>query len=139
MISQIQIGNSSTSRLVELYNTSKDPIDITSWCIYHSSASGKTVDKLLCFDSDSPQTHLILSGQSNILVGSNELGIDADYDLDSGLGTTTGGHIYILDKDQLEVDRIGWGTAVLPETTAFSFGLANLDRVIERKLSLDGY
>lgn len=138
VISQVQIGNSSNSRLVELFNTSEDPVDITNWCVYHTSASGKTKDKLLCFDSDSATTHLILSGLSYVLIGSNELGVDADFNLDVGLGTSTGGHIYILDESQNEVDRIGWGGATQPETAAFNFNPTNINHVIERNTSLDG-
>lgn len=135
VISQAQIGNSSTSRLVELYNTSEDPIDVTDWCLYHSSASGKTKQKLLCFTGDSLETHLIFGGLSYALVGSNELGIDSDFNLGSGLGTASGGHIYILDNDKLELDRLGWGAAVESETTAFAFDMINTERVIERKIS----
>ncbi len=138
VISQVQIGNISSSRLIELFNTSDDPVDVTDWCVYHSSASGVTQKKLVCFDSINPQTHVILSGLSYTLMGSSELGIVSDFQIDSGLGGVTGGHIYIQDSYGVERDRIGWGTAIQPETAVINFDGTNLQHVLERKTSALG-
>lgn len=135
VISQVQVGNSSTSRLVELYNNSPEPVDITNWCVYHSSATDKTKDRLACFTSPNPQTHIILEGLSSVLLGSDELGIESDLAMSSGLGGVTGGHVYVEDADGVERDRVGWGTAEKPEGTAIGFETTNLQHVLERKVS----
>ena len=41
VISQIKAGNSSSSRLVEIYNNSNNSVDITGWCLKYSSPSNK--------------------------------------------------------------------------------------------------
>lgn len=134
VISQIQIGNATSSRLIELYNNSDEPIEITNWCVYHSSASGKTVNKLVCFDVLSLSTHLILDSGSYVLIGSEELGIEADFTTDKGLGLVSGGHIFIENSQEEEIDRVGWGVAKESEgLSPVVIGEDNTDHIVERK------
>jgi hypothetical protein len=133
IISQVQIGDVSSSRLIEVYNNTDESIDITNWCVYHSSASDKTKTKLVCFTDSNPDVHLILRARSYMLVSSAQL-IDTsgDFVMTDGLGGVSGGHIFIVDDDKVERDRVGWGTATNPETQAVIIGQDNIDHVLER-------
>ena len=134
VISQVQIGNVSSSRLIELYNNSDLPVDITGWCVYHSSTTEKSSpDTVKCFTDTNLSLHLILRARSYLLIGSEQLGIKSDFVADSGFGLTSGGHIYIVDNFKIERDRVGWGKAEHPEGTPFIISSANLSSVIERK------
>ena len=110
VISQVQIGNVSNSRLIELYNNSDESIDITGWRLWQSSASDKTKNELIYFNTINTSVHLILNARSYLFIGSAQLGLEADFSLDKGIGLASGGHIYITDKDNKSIDRLSWGT-----------------------------
>ncbi len=140
VISQIQIGNSSSSRLIELYNNTNGPIDITDWCVYHSSASGITETKLVCFTTLNASTHILIEAQSYILIGSAQLDIVSDFSITKGLGGVSGGHVYIIDNLKVERDSLGWGNVqVNSEGTAAVISPDNSNHILERKQSTPGY
>ncbi|MDN5275494.1 MAG: hypothetical protein JWN33_143 [Candidatus Saccharibacteria bacterium] len=115
VISQIKPANISTARLIELYNNSTSPTEITGWCVFYSSASNLSLAQATCFNGTSVAEHLFLPSYSSLLVASAELNIVSDSVLVIGLGTGTAGHIYLKDASGQERDRVGWGTAVNPE------------------------
>ena len=145
VISQVQIGNVSSSRLVELYNNSDLPVDITGWCVYHSSATEiSDPGVVMCFTAPNTATHLILRARSYLLIGSEQLVIKSDFAMINGLGLTSGGHIFVVDSHKVEHDRLGWGDAEHigdgakhPEGSAFIINSTNLSNVIERKKESD--
>lgn len=132
VISQVQVGDISSPRLIEIYNNTDEPIDITGWCLYHSSASDKTKTKLVCFEDINPSVHLLLRARSYALIGSSQLGFNVDLLLDKSLGSLTGGHVYIVDSVDSEVDRFGWGSATASELNPKILSVDNLDHIIER-------
>lgn len=146
VISQVQVGQSTISRLVELYNNSDEPVDITGWCLFYRSVSYGDAIELVCFDSIDTATHLILAARSYVLVGSDEFGKPADFMMEAGMGYYTdssgrGGHVYISDKKVggKIIDKLAWGTATQPEGTSILIdAVGNTDRVIERKHSKIG-
>lgn len=122
IISQVQIGDSSSSRFIEIYNNTDSPVDITNWCVYHSSASGITKDELACFKDADKTLHLILSARSYALIssdkfsipGSDKSSILGDLMMTEGLGKISGGHIYITDDSGVTRDSLGWGDDINP-------------------------
>jgi hypothetical protein len=134
VISQVQIGDVSSSRLVEIYNNTNDSIDVTNWCVYHSSASAKTINKLACFYDSDATVHLVLRSKSHALIGSAQLGITGDLTMAKGLGGVSGGHVYIVDGIGAERDSLGWGSVdVNSEGKAAVISSINTDHVLERK------
>jgi hypothetical protein len=131
IISQIKAGNSSTSRLVEIYNNSNFPVDITGWCLKYSSPSNTTpYTNLGCFDSTDLSVRIFIRAGSFALLASTQTGLTADIVITEGLGTGISGHVYLADNLGVEVDRVGWGTAVNAETAPMTL---DLTKVIERR------
>lgn len=116
VISQIRAGNSATNRLIEIYNNSDVPVDITSWCLYYSSPSNTfSSPNLGCFENANLSVHIFINARSFALLASAQTGLLADIVLTSGLGSGVSGHVYLMDSAGNEVDRVGWGLAVNAE------------------------
>lgn len=122
VISHIKTGETSaaTREYIDVYNNSEQDIDITGWCIYYSSASDITKTKLTCVVPPASDIKLILKSFTYIRFSSNEFkasvgGFTPDFIFSAGL-SAAGGHIRLFDADNIEKDRVGWGTAVSPET-----------------------
>lgn len=136
VLSQIKTGNSSTSRLVEIYNNSDSDVNITGWCLYYSAASNSLSSRaqIGCFTDSNPAINIFLPARAFALLASSQTGIEADKLLMAGLGTGTSGHVSLMDSSGQEIDRVGWGTATAnatnPETQQVEIGDS---RVIERK------
>ncbi len=131
VISQIKAGNSSTSRLVEIYNNSNSSVDITGWCLKYSSPSNTLpYTNLGCFVNSDPSIHIFINAGSFALLASIQTGLMADIILTEGLGTGTSGHVYLTDNLGNEIDRVGWGTAINAETKP---AVLDSTKVIERK------
>lgn len=131
MISQVKIGNSSTSRLVEVYNNSAESVDITGWCLHYHSPTDVFVSPALgCFNGTSSAYHQFIAAKSHILLTSIQTGLGSDISLVPGLGSGSGGHVYLYDGNGVEIDRVGWGTASNPETKPI---IPDALKIIERK------
>lgn len=117
LISQIKVGNSATSRLVEVYNNSDTPVDITGWCLEYSSPSNTLpYTNLGCFSDPNPAVHIFIDDRSYALSASSQTGLlTPDIFLTAGLGLGTSGHVYLIDNTGVEIDRVGWGEAVNAE------------------------
>jgi hypothetical protein len=131
VISQIKVGNSSVSRLVEIYNNSNTSVDINGWCLKYSSPSNTSpYTNLGCFVNSDSSVHMFIGAGSYALLASTQTGLSADIILSEGLGSGTSGHVYLTDNQGIEVDRVGWGTAVNAETKPV---VLDSTKVIERK------
>lgn len=96
VISQVQAGNSSSSRLIEVYNNSDQPVDITGWCARYVTASSSSARA--CFNGSAAGQHLLLAERSYLLIGSSQLtGVRADYAMAEGLGTGTSGAVQLVN------------------------------------------
>lgn len=136
VISQLKAGNSSTSRMIELYNNAPEPTEVTGWCLYYSSPSNTAPHtKLGCFDEPNDLIHLFLPAHSYVLATSSETNIQSDMLLVLGLGNGTSGHVYVRDKDGIEIDRIGWGVAENAE--GLHPVILPVSKVVERKKTVD--
>lgn len=123
VISQVQVGNvaSASNELIEIYNNSDTPIDITDWCLYYASASSLTSgSKLTCFTTGGLDIHVFLPARSYAVAISSQfattnptLGSDTRFSLAlSG----TAGHVRLLNKQNSEIDKLAWGqSAVMAE------------------------
>lgn len=145
IISQVYVGDKTSPRLVELYNNTDEPIDITSWCLRYVSASaelsyGSNSSMRACFKSESITQHLILSARSYLLVGSSQLTISTDYLMTEGLGSGSSGKVYLVNGQQQLVDTFGWGSETQTQYAEGSPKISdgNTTKVYERKQSSSG-
>ncbi|CAN5408057.1 hypothetical protein BH10PAT4_BH10PAT4_5120 [soil metagenome] len=135
VISQLKPGNATTSRLVEIYNNSVSPVDVTGWCVFYSSPNNTTpFASLGCMADISPAIHIFLPSHAYVLFASSQTNLIADSILTAGLGNGISGHAYVMDADKIEHDRVGWGSitniATNPETEYITLGTT---KVIDRK------
>lgn len=125
VISQIQLGDSlsASNEFIELYNNTTSDIDITNWCLYYANGTSATNgNKLGCFLGESEQVHVFLPKQSFAFAISTQLAVNApsigsDLRFSATLSGTAG-HVRLIDEQDTVVDKVGWGTAASPETTA---------------------
>lgn len=143
VISQVQAGNKSSSRLIELYNTTDQPVDITGWCVRYVaetapvSLSGSTSMRA-CFNADSATQHLILPARAYILVGATQLGVSADFMMIEGLGSGPSGKVYLVNAQQGVVDMFGWGSGTTGAEGTPKASEDNVTKVYERKQGATG-
>lgn len=113
----------AAQEFVELYNNSTSDVNITKWCIHYSSAAGTSFTKLGCITPPDNQTDLWVKPGGYATFVSNEYkaayAVSADGYFAGGISATAG-HIKLTDATGGEIDRLGWGTAANPETTAMS-------------------
>lgn len=106
----------ATSELVELFNGSDQPRDITGWCLRYASAAGESYSALACVRaSDSePSTRVILSAKSYLVLATSDRKTGSfvpDLIFSSTL-TEAGGRLLLEDDKREMIDMVGWGTAV---------------------------
>lgn len=126
VIMQVQTGGAgsgtATEEYVLLYNTSTEDIQVSDWCIAYSSAgNGETFTSVGCIVPP-VMTELWLASGGMVSFATEQFstahsGFAADVVMSGGFAAA-GGHVRLVDADGMEVDRIGWGTAVAPEGSA---------------------
>lgn len=126
---QVQTRGAATDHdFVQLLNTSILPVDISGWCIQYIPESGNTGSSAVhtsCVDSS---TEFLIESSEFVNFASETFVADMNRDASDDLFTAdvtlngllnhTSGHVRLLDKDKVEIDRLGWGNAVSPETAA---------------------
>lgn len=140
VILQLQTGGSgrgtATEELLLLYNTSENTIEITDWCVEYSSAADN-VGFRECIEPDLLDISLwiepkgVISFATDSFVMSN-VGFNPDFIISGGMAGS-GGHVRLFDDADIEVDKIGWGTAINPEEEVIS--PHNSGEVLSRDLS----
>lgn len=122
VIAQIQTGGATaaTQEFISMYNNSSAAVDVTNWCLVYSSSSDATQTTIGCLGSI--DTEVDMSAHSYITAATSKYvvanpGFTPTITVSSGLASA-GGHIKLLDANKNEVDRLGYGTATNPETTA---------------------
>jgi hypothetical protein len=122
LILQVQTSSatSASDEIIVLVNTSEVEINITDWCIHYSSSSDVTKRKLACVQSQSENINLYLEPKGLISFSSGEFvlsnpGFVPDLVFTSGMANSSG-HVWLTDADGVTVDRLGWGSAVNPES-----------------------
>ncbi len=127
VINQVQLGDSlsASNEFIELRNNAPEDVDVTDWCIYYASSANVTNgSKLNCFTVEHESTHVFVPGDMSVFFISNTFNTnyaDVGFDIKFGTGLSgTGGHIRIIDNQGLVIDKVGWGSAVSPESFAAS-------------------
>ncbi|MBI5710416.1 MAG: lamin tail domain-containing protein [Candidatus Eisenbacteria bacterium] len=109
--------SSATDEFVELYNPTESAIDISGWKLQYSSATNGSTwsDRAILPANSSIAAHgyFLLANQTSYAGA-----VTPDYTSGlwtSGTGMADNGHERIIDAAAVEVDKVGWGTAVNPE------------------------
>jgi predicted extracellular nuclease len=126
----------ATDEFVELYNPTDSPIDISGWKLQYSSATNGSTwsDRAIL-----PANTLIPAHGFFLIVNQSYIGGPAaDYSSglwNSGTGMADNGHERIIDASAVEVDKVGWGSAVNPEggSPAPNHGTSANGNSVERK------
>lgn len=151
VISQVQPGpdTAKSNEFVELYNNSDSDVDITNWCMYYSSpdysdaqAMSLSWGKKACYTVENSNLHTFLPSKSSSLMASKNTSTQLAWvpsDLSySATFSLSGGHVRIVDNFGVEVDKLGWGTAVSPEGGAPAIASPTAGKVISRKVLSGG-
>ena len=121
VVSQMYPGASgdATSEFIEIYNNSHEPTDVTNVCLFYVSASGATTSKIGCIVAPDSHTRLWLPEYARAIFVSNEFtagrSVQSDGIFSGGISATSG-HVRIVSESGDELDKLGWGSAVSPET-----------------------
>ncbi len=119
VIGSIQAGDSASARneVIEIWNMSDAPVDITGWAIgYFSSTAtlASTSAQLVKFSSEDLATHLMLEPNSRETIVSKDYasayGIDASAFQFASTLTYDKSAIELVDANGATVDLVGWGT-----------------------------
>lgn len=119
---QLQTGGATaTQEFILLYNQSQTDINVTNWCLQYSS-SNDNVGFKSCIAPPDTTTELWVEPQGYISFATNDFSavnptFAPDYIFVGGMAGASG-HMRLLDSQNQEIDKIGWGTAVNPETTS---------------------
>jgi len=141
LIYQVQTGSpaSASEEIILLINSSSETINVNNWCLFYSSSSDRTKRKLSCVTTQDDKTELLLEPGGLLSFSSGEFVISSpgfvpDFTFASGMAST-GGHVWIEDSLENTVDRLGWGSAVNPETNTSTVHLSgeSLSRVYDIK------
>jgi len=127
--------SSATDEFVELYNPTSSAIDLSGWKLQYKAASSTIWnDRAVLPANSSIPAHgfFLITNQSYVP------GPVADYSSGlwaSGTGMADNGHERILDASSVEVDKVGWGSAIDPEggSAAPNHGTTANGNSVERK------
>src|SRR5438552_9775185 len=128
-------SSSATDEFVELYNPTDNAIDLSGWKQQYKSASGTTWnDRAILPANSSIPAHGFFLIANTSYVGS----VVPDYTSSlwtSGTGMADNGHVRIIDASTVEVDKVGWGSAIDPEggSPAPNHGTTANGNSVERK------
>jgi len=116
MISQIKLGDATSAKneFVEIYNNSLVDVEITDWCLSYLSSS-LSPREMACFTPEDDSIHIFLPSHSFALATTAgillyEPPIIGDIEFSSTLSDSAG-YVRLLDKDKIEIDKVGWGTS----------------------------
>ena len=125
----------ATDEFVELYNPTDNPVDLSGWRLQYKSATGTTWNDRAVLPANSfiPARGFFLIVNTSYIGGATP-----DYSSglwNSGSGMADNGHERILDASLVEVDKVGWGSAIDPEggVTAPNHGTTANGNSVERK------
>ena len=122
VIYQLQTGGATaTQEFMLLYNQSLSDINVTNWCLQYSS-SNDNVGFKTCIEPPDSTTEIWVESQGYISFATNDFAtanptFTPDYTFVGGMAGASG-HMRLLDSQNQEIDKIGWGGAINPETTA---------------------
>lgn len=124
VIYQLQTqGNSSAStEYVSVKNDGASEVDVSNWCVVYSSSSDITQTTLKCLSPPDANTKIWLPANAYFSFATNEFltttpSYIPDGIFNAGMAATSG-HIKLIDANKNVIDKLGWGSALSPETAA---------------------
>ncbi|TAL14150.1 lamin tail domain-containing protein [Patescibacteria group bacterium] len=140
VLSQIQLGNavSASNEFIEVYNNASTDTEVTNWCLYYASASSTQIgSKLGCFVPENDSLHLYLPTHTyafaiSTILATNIPSLGSDLKFAATLSGTAG-HVRLLDNNNIEIDKVGWGTTAASPETLFT-PTAPVEKVLSRKV-----
>lgn len=139
VISQVQTGGAGSDaakqEFIELFNNSVSDVDVTGWCVTYSSANNGSQSQVGCLGAPASVSVWLKAG-SYITFASTAFEAATGYKGDvlfmyNGGLAATAGHVRVIDAAGEEVDKLAWGAAASPETTAAT--AADGGKVLQRK------
>jgi hypothetical protein len=115
------LSGTASQELILLLNSSSQAVDVTNWCMQYTSSTDSGGFKK-CIVAPDTNTQVWVSSGGLISFATAEFiavnpGFIPDVTYSAGVAAT-GGHIRLLNALGQEVDKVGWGGATSPETTA---------------------
>lgn len=99
----------STDEFIEIYNRTGLDISLDGWKLSYFSAANKLGFSIPLNSNLMPRSYALATSTNNPPVG-----LTGDFSFSGGMAET-GGHVAIIDNNGVEIDRLGWGSAVQPE------------------------
>lgn len=141
VFSELQTGGlapgTAAQEFIEIYNNSALEVNITGWkIVYSTSTDGSPKDVANFTGVIKPNSYILLVSPTYPVP--NGVVPDFAFEYTSGLAST-GGHLKLLDSSTTVIDKLGWGTASQPETTATSapVGGSSLNRKNDQNALID--
>lgn len=130
LIAEVLMDNqdSASAEFVELRNPNSKSVAVDGWQLEYLSSSGTDWLAKASLEGN-------IQAFDSLLIATDQLGIESDIQMSSGLART-GGHIRVLDELGIEIDKLGWGAAENPETTAAMDSLKG--QSLKRSVDEDG-
>jgi hypothetical protein len=129
VISQIQTGGLGTGtagqEYIELHNNSVTDVNVTGWCVMYSSGSGATTSQVGCIAAPDSNTTVWLEAGKRMSFTSPDFELatsflgDISFEYGGGMAAASG-HVSLQDGAQNQIDTVGWGSALNPETVPAS-------------------
>lgn len=107
VITEVQTSGpgGSTDEFVEFFNYSYAPVNVEGWQIKYAGVNGGNGAKRADLSGEIPARSFIIAAPLAFMP-------DADFVLSTAGISDSSGHIFIVDKNNIEIDRITWGGAV---------------------------
>jgi phosphatidylserine/phosphatidylglycerophosphate/cardiolipin synthase-like enzyme len=128
--------SAALDEFAELYNPTDSPVDIGGWKLQYKSATGTTwSDRAVLPAGSTVPAHGFFLIAPTAYTGSTA---PDNYGSAWTTGLADNGHLRIIDVALVDVDRVGWGTAIDPEggSTAPNHGTSGNGNSVERKASV---
>lgn len=120
IINEVQTGGlgagTATQEFIELKNIGAHAVNVQDWRVVYSSSTDSTHQELLALDGQIPSGGFVLLVTNSFVVPEDAV---PDRQIPSGLAAA-GGHIKLIDSENIERDRVGWGTAQFAETQSIA-------------------
>lgn len=119
---QAQGSSSASAEYVSVKNDSTSEVDVSNWCVVYSSSSDITQTTLKCLSPPDANTKIWLPANAYFSFATNEFlttppSYTPDGIFNAGMAATSG-HIKLVDANKNVIDKLGWGSALSPETAA---------------------
>ncbi len=126
LISEAQIGGvNSNDEFIELYNSSDSNVDLTGWSLKRKTSAGTISNIISNMEGIAPASgYVLIAPRANCGDGKNEtcykgtVGANFEYTTNSYLAKDNA--ILLYDKNDVLIDKLGWGGATDFEGKVFS-------------------